>query len=431
VLDSDHKRRNDSGRKSQIRGSAHALETRANTATNFTHNEFKDVRSLADILNNTPAGKCRTGSNSKCNTSITRRSGRLYKRCKKAIKPTNRKQAQKPPVIFSLDQLLTNSNNKDKVAQSEASTKYSKSYQSRLSHSDITQNFKRTYIDVMNKVEHNLFENLKQGTVLKSSKTKEVTKSVVIEHGNKVINFIKEVSQSASNGPMELEELVHLVKAPEDVVVRVSAEEKEKLINRFVATMNKLQRDVMKNIWAMDELLYKRNNPVYKVERLIADINEAQPNFCFEHINLICTVFGDLYEVVYHGALTHIRATGVGSFEYEDMLKYRSMRSEKFKEELAKYVNAHIEEVRAKFDTMLDQRLLCKSILFAKSVKFIKPPKIENEDEQKQTHVIASSDDSGDANAVSSHAVNAIDKQLVMPNKGALNQISQITAYVN
>lgn len=360
-------------------------------------------------------------------TSIAkRRPGKLYKKGTKGLKPTNRKPEQQLNPVFSLDQILCASNNKELAQQSELSTKYSKSEYSRLSRSDVSQSFRRTYIDVMNKVEHNLFENLKQGNILpKSSRKSELAKKVVVEHGNKVISFIKEVSQGQTGAGMEIEEAGDFGGDQADGC-ELSLEERNGHISDFKKLIGKLKEETARGVEIIDELLYRRTMPVIVAQQLVDAVAKRVPGFSFEHINLINTVYRDLYDVVYSGPTTHIRAIGIGSFDFDDMLKYRQLRSDKLSELLSNFLNSHVSDMTVKFERTLNPYHLSATALFAKTIKFLKVAKPE-EEEQKPVE----SPQEPQISAFFVPEAEPAEKQSATPKRVVLDTKSQIADYVS
>ena len=416
------------GGKYKIRGCLTTLETRESINAAGSHKKVPRVS--IGSLNNLESAEKKTRTSVEHTTSITkRRPDRLYKKCTKGLKPTNRKPEQQPNPVFSLEQILCASNNKEQTHQSEISTKYSKSEYSRLSRSDISQSFRRTYIDVMNKVEHNLFENLKQGNILpKSSRKSELAKQVVVEHGNKVISFIKEVSQGQTDHAMETEEEVGFGESQANGCELTQAE-KDQQINDFKELLGNLEKDIISSVEIIEEMLYRRTLPILMVQQLMDEVSKQVPGFHYEHINLINTVYGDLYDIVYSGSATHIRAMAIGAFDYDDMLKYRQLRIDKLSELLSSYLNNHISDMTAKFERSLNPYHLSIAALFARSIKFLKVARVHKEEKKQEESAECVEDPQISAFYIPE--AETPEKQPVNPKKVVLDTKSQIADYVS
>lgn len=420
-------RKSKAGGKSKNKAYKSILETQNDENRSLVGMEIEttSISGANNHYTHSPAMKRQLLSGSRHeSTIVTSTPTRLYKKCKKAIKPTNRKSEHKAQPIFSLDQILSKSNIKDSTLQSEISTKYSKSDYSRISRSDLFQNYKKTHIDAINKIEHNLFENLKQGHImLKPSKKKEVPKAVIVEHGNKVFSFIKEVSQGNGND-VEFEDIVREVDL-------AGPTEKTGLINQFRDSLEKLQKDVITSVGIIDELLYTRRQLTVNVDSLMRNIKRKVASFCPDYLNLIVNVHEDLYEISYNYDKIEIKANCVGNFDEQELAKYRSIRADIFKSKLKVLLEKLANEMISKFKTTSNKQFLQEKLLYIRLIKYVKPSKPAVEQESKPQTPNPSPQQSAVTLTATTPQLTNDEKSSVNSKKVVLDTKSQITDYVS
>jgi len=293
---------------------------------------------------------------------------------KNFIKPTNKKLKKSASLTISLNQILGNSNGKDSLYQSDISTKYSKSEYSRFSGNDLCSNFKKTHIDMMNKIEHNLFENLKQGhTFLKPSKKKEISKPVIVEHSNKVISFIKEVSQG--------QEVIDYDQYKEHNID--DNKEYLELVNKFKASIQQLKEIILETFELIDRYLYVKTRPSCKYLHFAEKIKQTIPSFCDEYVNLIMTADEDLYQIYNIENMQCMTAKNTTGLSHEVIQRYAEQRKVLFNKKLNNYLDNFEEASIKQFKCLLNEKILTLENLFSKSVMFIHQ-KVENKVETKQ-----------------------------------------------
>lgn len=308
-----------------------------------------------------------------------RYTNRLYKKCAKALKATNRKQVHESSPILSLCQIINNggSNGKDSLNLSEATTRYSKSDRGSFSLSDVSRNFRRTHIDVMNKIENNLFENLKKGNLsLKPSKPKESLKPVIVEHTNKMLSFIKEVSQSQNVAEIESQNIIQQAS-----LARESQKAAELI--KFKNMLAEITTTAVEALNILDEKLYILRKPDSRFDLLVNFIKKFVPSFSVEYMNLILTVNEELFKIRYSGDLPVLTANCVPT-DQESLDRYKPLRIESLKQKLNAYLVRYEEEVTENFSKTLNIKYLTEEYLFSrlKRIVILKGTNIDQENKQ-------------------------------------------------
>ena len=329
-------------------------------------NRLNSLKNIDTESNSSPLVKKRTSNETmQESTACKSKTRRLHKKCKKGLRPTNKKPPKSKPKVHSLNVLLGNSNIKKTTQLSDLSTKYSKSELSRVSGNDMPNKFKRTQIDIMNKLENNLFENLKQGYAFsKPSKRKEVQQPVIIEHGNKVINFIKEVSQ-AQESNMELENEAAKYTPTESEIASD--------ISYFKIQMEKLKEKILKAMTLADSMLIKQPKPSFVVENFILKIKDSLEDFDKHYINLIMTVHADLYRLIDQKDKILITGDSLCDFSDEEYLQNQLIkRRTLFEDKLNDYFGLHVNGTVEEFSESHDKSLLTEDNLFKRTTLWLK-----------------------------------------------------------